>query len=171
MVQGSITDAVDTDELVRGVDFVISMLGDKALQKDTKINLEFVKKLVPSMRRHGVKRLYYQAGGLSRPYQGSLTPMLFILRYTLAAMAGFGGQHLDNEAVMAYLATEANDLEWVVHRAGIGSDGPSKGVLKRDTATFSIATHVDCASYAYQVIQDESAIRTSDFSCYVSGTP
>jgi len=166
VVVGSITDTVDTDALVAGVDYVISMLGDKELQRHDKINTTFVKQLVPAMRRHGVKRFFYQAGGLSRPYQGSLSPLLWILRYTLAR--GFAGQHEDNEAVMEYFATEANDMEWIVHRAGIGSDGPSKGVLSRSHTDFSVATHIDCADYNYRTIMDDTAVRTSDFSCYGS---
>jgi putative NADH-flavin reductase len=164
VVSGSITDDIDTDALVAGVDFVVSMLGDMQAQKTAMINTAFVKKLVPSMRRHGVKRLLYQAGGLSRPYQGSLSPLLWTIRYTIAR--GYNGQHLDNEAVMEYLATDANDLEWIVHRAGIGSDGPSKGVLQRSSTNFSVATHRDCADYSYRTIMDPSSIRTCDFSYY-----
>jgi NAD(P)-dependent dehydrogenase (short-subunit alcohol dehydrogenase family) len=164
VVKGSITEPVDTDALVKGVDYVISMLGDKALQADTKIVTAFVKKLVPSMREHGVKRFLYQAGGLSRPYGGQLSPILWLLRYTLAR--GFNGQHEDNEAVMEYLAKEAMDIEWIVHRAGIGSDGPSKGVLQRSNSNFSVATHRDCAEYSYRTIMESAAIHTSDFSYY-----
>ena len=167
VVEGSITDvAVDTDALVAGVDYVISMLGDKEAQRHEKINLAFVQRLVPSMRRHGVKRFLYQAGGLSRPYQGSLSPVLWVLRYTLAR--GFAGQHEDNEAVMEYFVTKANDMEWIVHRAGIGSDGPTKGVLQRSSTNFSVATHVDCADYNYRTITDADAVRTCEFSCYQS---
>ena len=67
---------------------------------------------------------------------------------------------------MAYLVEEAEDIEWVVHRAGIGSNGPSKGVLSRSATKFSIATHVDCAVYNFRTIMDSSAIHTSDFSTY-----
>jgi uncharacterized protein YbjT (DUF2867 family) len=74
--QGSITDAVDLDELVDGVDFVISMVGDRAVQQAEKINTAFVKQLIPAMRRHGVQRFLYQAGGLSAPYNGHLSPLL-----------------------------------------------------------------------------------------------
>ena len=162
--QGSIVDGIDTDGLVEGVDVVVSMLGDKALQRDVKINTAFVKRLVPSMRRHGVKRFLYQAGGLSRPHGGHLPPLFWALRHTLAR--GFLGQHQDNEAVMAYLATEALDVEWIVHRAGIGSDGPSKGVLERSHTKFSIATHIDCAAYNYRVVNDPSAIHTANLSHY-----
>ena len=164
VVQGSITGAVDTDALVAGVDYVVSMLGDKEAQRHEKINTAFVKQLVPAMRRHGVKRFLYQAGGLSRPYQGSLSPLLWVLRYTLAR--GFAGQHEDNEAVMEYLATEANDIEWMVHRAGIGSDGPSKGRLQRSETDFSVGTHVDCADYNHRTVRDAQAVRTCAFSCY-----
>ena len=162
--QGSITEEVDIDKLVEGVDFVISMLGDVTLQKDAKINTAFVKKLIPTMRRHGVKRFLYQAGGLSRPYGGQLTPFLWLIRNTLAR--GYEGQHADNEAVMAYLVTAANDIEWMVHRAGIGSDGPTKGILKRSADKFSIATHLDCAAYNYRTLLDASAIHTCSLSCY-----
>jgi nucleoside-diphosphate-sugar epimerase len=103
--QGSITDMIDTDELVAGVDFVVSMLGDKNLQKDSKINTAFVKRLVPSMRRRGVTRFLYQAGGLSRPHGGHLSPIFWTIRHTLAR--SFIGQHQDNEAVMEYLSKEA----------------------------------------------------------------
>ena len=164
VTQGSITDPVDTDALVAGVDFVVMMLGDVGLQRHARINAEFVGRLVPSMRRAGVRRLLYQAGGLSRPYQGHLSPVLWAIRNTLAR--GYIGQHEDNEAVMEYLATEGRDLEWIVHRAGIGSDGASKGVLQRSPTRFSVATHRDCADYSHRVILDPAAVRTSDFSHY-----
>ena len=161
---GSITDMIDTDELVSGVDLVISMLGDVGLQRNAKINTAFVKRLVPSMRRHGVKRFLYQAGALSRPHNGRLSPVLWTIRHTLAR--SYRGQHEDNEAVIEYLATEASDLEWIVHRAGIGSDGPSKGVLKRSKIRFSVGTHRDCAAYNYRTIMDASPFRTCDLSRY-----
>lgn len=76
------------------------------------------------MRGHGVTRFLYQAGGLSTPYQGHLSPLLWTIRHTVAR--GFEGQHRDNEAVMAYLAEEAQDLEWMVHRAGSVETVPPK---------------------------------------------
>lgn len=163
----SITDGVDTDALVDGVDLVVSMLGDVKLQREARINAAFVARLVPSMRRHGVRRILYQAGGLSRPYQGRLSPILWTIRNTLAR--GYIGQHEDNEAVMEYLATQAGDMEWIVHRAGIGSDGPSKGVLERSSTRFSVATFVDCAAYNYRAIMDAAAVHTCDFSHYARG--
>ena len=162
--QGSITDVSNLDELVQGVDFVISMLGDVKVQRNAKINTAFVKELVPVMRRHGVLRFLYQAGGLSTPFKGSLSPVLWTIRHTLAR--GFDGQHRDNEAVMEYLAEEAPDVEWIVHRAGIGSDGPSKGILKRSESRFSVATFQDCAAYNYRTLTDSSAIHTCDLSYY-----
>lgn len=164
VVPGSITDEVDTDKLTEGVDYVVSMLGDVKAQREAKINTAFIKKLVPSMRRNGVKRFLYQAGGLSRPYQGQLSWLLWALRNTIAR--GYIGQHEDNEAVMEYLVTEATDIEWIVTRAGIGSDGPSKGRLERSNVNFSIATHVDTADYNYRTVMDASAVHTSDFAYY-----
>ena len=163
--QGSITDPLDVDALVAGVDAVIAMIGDTKLQARGKIALPFVQKLVPAMRRAGVKRFLYQAGGLSRPYGGHLPPLLWTIRQVLPR--GYKGQHADNEAVMAYLATKAVDIEWIVHRAGIGSDGASKGRLERSPTKFSVGTHIDCAAYNYRAILDDRAVRTADFSHYV----
>ena len=162
--QGSITDPIDVDALVAGVDRVAVMLGDRRAQQQAAVNTAFIRRLVPAMRRQGVRRILYQAGGLSRPHGGRLTLPLWIIRNTLAR--SFIGQHRDNEAVMDYLATEAIDLEWIVHRAGIFSDGPSKGILHRSEKKFSVATFRDCADYNYRLIDDDTAVHTADFSAY-----
>jgi putative NADH-flavin reductase len=162
--QGSITDGPDLDGLVRGVDVVVCLLGDARLQRTQKINTAFVRDLVPAMRRHGVTRLLYQAGGLSAAPHRRLSPVLWAIRNTVAR--GYIGQHEDNEAVMRYLADEAMDIEWIVHRAGIGSDGPSKGVLERSRRKVSIATFRDCASYSYALVSDPAAVHTCDLSAY-----
>jgi putative NADH-flavin reductase len=164
VVHGSITDPIDTDALVAGVEYVVVMLGDKAVQRHAKINTAFMGRLIPAMRGQGVRRILYQAGGLSRPYGGHLSPSLWLIRNTIAR--SFIGQHLDNEAVMAILATEANDLEWIVHRAGIYSDGPSKGTLQRSKGKFSVATFRDCADYNYRTVTDSTAVHTADLSHY-----
>jgi uncharacterized protein len=162
--QGSITEALDLDGLVDGVDFVVSMLGDIALQRERKVNTAFVHDLVPAMRRHGVLRLLYQAGGLSRPPDRPLSPALWAIRNTVAR--GYIPQHEDNEAVMRYLADEAGDIEWMVHRAGIGSNGPSKGELQRSRRRVSVATFADCARYNLRTVMDSTAIHTCDLSAY-----
>jgi hypothetical protein len=92
------------------------------------------------MRRQGVKRFLYQAGGLTRRYKEKLP------------------------IVIEYLVEEAQDVDWIVHRAGIISDGSSKGILKRDRTKFSLATHVDIAKYNFQIINDDSAIHSYDLS-------
>ncbi|GAB1734288.1 hypothetical protein NU195Hw_g8828t1 [Hortaea werneckii] len=161
---GSMTNYEDIDQLTEGVTHVVLMVGDKKAQQESKINTAFIQRLVPSLRRNNVRRLLYQAGGLSRPYGESLTPVLWIIRNTIAR--GFDGQHCDNEAVMEYLATQASDIDWVVHRAGIGSDGPSKGVLQSSKANFSIATHMDCADFNYRTVLDPSMVHLACFSHY-----
>lgn len=162
--QGSIADVHNLDELVQGADFVISMLGDAEMQRKAKINTAFVQQLIPTMRQFEVKRFLYQAGGLSKPPNQQLSPVLWTIRNTIAR--AYIGQHEDNEAVMEYLVEAASDIEWIVHRAGIGSNGPSKGILERSTKKFSVATFEDCAIYNYRTLMDPSAIHTCDLSCY-----
>ena len=165
VIEGSITEVSELDRIVDGAEFIVSMLGDRVHQERARINDAFVRKLIPAMRQCGVKRFLYQAGGLSTPYKGHLSPFLWTIRHTVAR--SFEGQHRDNEAVMAYLAEEAQDIEWSVHRAGIGGDGASKGTLERSHTKFSIGTFRDCARYNLHLVQDASAIHTSDFSHYV----
>lgn len=164
----SITDGGELDDLLRGVDFVISMLGDAKLQSQSKINTAFVQRLIPAMRRQGVKRFLYQAGGLTRPYKEKLPLIPWIMRNTIARFGGLLGQHEDNEAVIEYLVEEAQDIDWMVHRASIISDDPSKGVLERSKTQMSLATFGDCAAYNYRTLMDDSAIQTYDLSYYAS---
>ena len=168
LYKGSITDYGQLDELVQGVDYVISMLGDAKLQSHDKINTAFVRRLIPAMRRQGVKRFLYQAGGLTRPYKGKLPLMSWIMRNTIARFGGLLGQHEDNEAVLEYLVEDAQDIEWIVHRAGITSDGPSRGTLRRSKTRISLVTFGDCAAYNYRTLADDTAVHTYDVSCYVT---
>ena len=166
LIKGSITNYQTIDELLNGVDFVISMLGDAKLQQSENVNAEFVKKLIPAMRRQKVKRFLYQAGGFSRPYKEKLPFMFWILKNTMVRFSGLLGQHRDNEAVIEYLAEKADDIEWMVHRASIISDDASKGKLLRSKTKNSLATFVDCATYNYRLLTDNSAIHTCELSYY-----
>ena len=165
--QGSITDQIDLDELLRGVDYVVSMLGDIQLQKTRQVNTEFVRQLIPAMRRQGVTRFLYQAGGFSKPPYKRLSPVVWALKNTIARK--FLAQHADNEAVMKYLVDEADDIEWMVHRSALGSDGPSKGTLERSARSISVAPFTDCAAYNLRTVRDASAIHTCDPSVYRKG--
>jgi len=101
---------------------------------------------------------------LSKPPGGRLSLPLLAIRNTLAR--GYDGQHRDNEGVMEYLTQDAPDLEWMVHRAGIGSDGPSKGELHRSSKAISIATFGDCAAFSLRTVLDDAAVRQIFLSSY-----
>ena len=64
------------------------------------------------------------------------------------------------------MVEEAQDIEWMVHRASLYGDGASKGILKRSKTKFNIAPFIDCATYNYHLLSDDSAIHTSDLSYY-----
>lgn len=164
VVQGSITEPLDLDALLDGVDAVVAMLGDVRAQQTRQVNAEFVRDLVPAMRRSGTRRFVYQAGALSAAPGKRLPLVLRIVRRTIAR--AYDGQHRDNEAVMRYLDSDARDLAWTVHRAGIGSDGPSKGRLRRSSWWISIGTFVDCAAYTLRLLDDDTAVHTCDGSAY-----
>ena len=164
VIKGSIDEDLDLDALLSGADFVVSMLGDAAAQRERPINTEFTRRLIPAMRRKGVARFLYQAGGLSAPPGRRLPTALRLIRSTVAR--GHDGQHKDNEAVMRYLTDEAADIEWMVHRAGIRGNGASKGTLRRSEKKISMATFQDVAAYNLRTVMDASAVHTCDFSHY-----
>ncbi|KAI8617211.1 NmrA family protein [Chytriomyces sp. MP71] len=171
VTQGSLSDLQDSperlDTLLVGVNYIVSMLGDGKAQQTSKVNLAFVQTLVPAMRKNKVKRFLYQAGALSKHWEKPLPFMFWLIRNTLARGGGLIGQHEDNEAVIQYLHSEAQDIEWSVHRAAVTSDNPSKGTLRRSVNDeYSIGTFVDIASYNYAIVQDASAIHTADLSVY-----
>ena len=165
--QGSIDEFEKIEELLPGTDYVVAMLGDAHLQKHHNICTDLVKQLIPAMRKHSVKRFLYQAGGFTKPYDKPLPFMSWILKNTIARYGGLLGQHRDNEAVLKHLVEEASDIAWIVHRASIISNGPTKGILARSTSKFNLVTFVDCATYNYQLLSDESAVHTYDLSHYV----
>lgn len=109
VVRGSTTEDLDLDRLVPGADYVVSMLGDATAQRERAINTEFVRDLIPALRRYGVPRFLYQAGSLSTPPGRGLPWTFRLLKGTVARK--YQGQHEDNEAVMRYLADEASDIE------------------------------------------------------------
>ncbi|CAJ2505758.1 Uu.00g131520.m01.CDS01 [Anthostomella pinea] len=148
ILQGSITDdTLDTDGLVAGVDYRLDARGRE--------------RTTTRQDQHGIRE---EADPLHAATQRQLPWLLWAIRYTVAR--GYGGQHEDNEVVHEYLTTEAKDIEWSVHLAGIGSDGPSKGTLERSETQFSIGTHKDCAAYNYRTVMDPSAVHTCQFSHY-----
>ncbi|MBT0768580.1 NAD(P)H-binding protein [Kineosporia sp. J2-2] len=165
--QGAVPGLANLDGLLEDVDFVVCMLGDARAQKREKVNTAFVRELVPAMRRTGVSRFLYQAGGLSKAPGRELPLFLRVIRSTVAR--SHIGQHQDNEAVMEYLTQEAGDIEWMVPRAGIGSDGPSRGILERSATAISIGTFRDVAAYNLRTVTDPSAVHTTDQSVYRKG--
>ncbi len=162
--QGSITDPLDLDALVEGVDFVVMMIGDREAQQHAEVNTAFVRRLVPAMRRQGVRRLLYQAGGFSTPPGQRLPLFLRVIRGTIARP--YLGQHRDNEAVMRYLSDEARDLEWMVHRAGLRPGEGSRGVLQRSDRFISVASFEDCADYSLRLITGDDGVHTCSGSRY-----
>ena len=101
-----------------------------------------------------------------RRYKEPLPLTSWLVKNTFARFSGLLGQHRDNEAVIAYLIEQAKDIEWMVHRASIVSDGRSKGILQRSETRASLATFEDCAAYNLRTLQDDRAIHTCDLSCY-----
>src|SRR4051795_12439091 len=64
VAQGDLTDLAAIDAAIAGADMVVSTAGNAKASKSM-LMTAFVKQAVQSMRKHGVKRLVYQAGAFS----------------------------------------------------------------------------------------------------------
>ena len=87
-----------------------------------------------------------------------------------AAAAVTPASALPRIAASSRISARPHPTVRVVHRAGIGSDGPSRGVLERSQHRISIATFRDCAAYNLRTVQDAAAIHTCDGSRYASSS-
>ncbi|CAO1631621.1 unnamed protein product [Jaminaea pallidilutea] len=66
VIQGSIADEhLDLDPILSGIDAVVAMLGDKQAQAKAKVNTNFVRRLVPAMRKHHCSKQAASAGRMA----------------------------------------------------------------------------------------------------------
>jgi nucleoside-diphosphate-sugar epimerase len=164
--KGDLTDLAAIDKAIEGADFVVSTAGDPRGGKALMMT-PFVKQAVSSMRKHGVKRLVYQAGAFAPMPGQSLPLMMKIVRAIVGTVTGMGPMLADNDSVLAYLVNDVADLEWTVTRPAMIQEKPSKGVLKAATKSPSGAVHfVDLAAFDLAVAQSSEFVREAPYLTY-----
>jgi nucleoside-diphosphate-sugar epimerase len=165
--QGDLTDLIAVDKAIEGADYLVSTAGDASKTGKPMMMTAFITQAVTSMRKHGVKRLVYQAGAFS-PMPGQTLPfMLRLMRPTIGGLMGMEPMLADNDSVMAYLVANASDLEWTVTRPGMIKKAPSRGALKGTTTPASGSVNfTDLAAFDLAVAQSSDFVRQAPYPSY-----
>mmetsp|Transcript_9216 Transcript_9216/g.12763 ORF Transcript_9216/g.12763 Transcript_9216/m.12763 type:complete len:214 (+) Transcript_9216:63-704(+) len=161
--EGSFTDLDLVDRAIKGSDAVVSMA-----RGGGKITMEsLITSVVGSMRKHGVKKIFYQAGALSAQADSWPAPSMMLARYVLLPLfKGVYGLGADNEKVIAFL-DKCDDLDWIITRPGLIVDEESKGKLVQSTYSWASKTsYCDIRSASYDNLTDPKAIKTCDYLDY-----
>ena len=168
VVLGSFTDPEIVEKALSDgeVDFVVCMAGDP--KEKEKFMIVFVKVLVDAMRKYSVKRFLYQAGAFSPKAGEGISWILWVLRSTVGYAMGLSVHLLDNDAVIEFLAKEADDIEWVVTRPGLIMDRPSQGTVIRAKYRASPVTFTDLALFNLTLVQDSEAVHSTDYPKYAA---
>lgn len=170
LVEGSITDADKVEEVIKGCDYAVSMLGlmgnMKGYPQDMMLN--FVKLSQPLMAAAGTKVFLYQAGNLC-PAPGEKKSMTVkILRNTYGRMTGLEKALKDHDNVISFLSKEVTEkkgdekkMNIIVTRPPGMMEGASQGKAKVVTvASASSIPYVDVAQFSFDALEDEALYGT-----------
>jgi putative NADH-flavin reductase len=163
---GDVTDAAAVDRAVAGADYIVCTTGNAKASRQGPVMATFVRGLVASMRKHGVRRLLYQAGSFSGPPGRPSSLAVRILRAIVGPLTGFGGMFRDNDEIMRFLTSEAQDLEWFVPRPGMIRETPSRGRLRVVERAGQSVTFVDVAAFHVEHVQSGAPPRECPYVGY-----
>jgi uncharacterized protein len=166
VVKGDLSDADAIDRAVAGADYVVCTTGDAKASQAALVMSPFVRKLVASMRKHGVRRLLYQAGAFS-PAPDQPSPIFIrVMRVLLAPLLGISGMLRDNDEIMKFLTAEAKDLEWTVTRPGMIKDAATKGAIKPADRPGPAVTYADVAAFNLDRVLSDAPPRQCPYLTY-----
>lgn len=172
VVTGSLTDETKVIKAIGGADAVISTVGHKLGDKSYHggMLLPFIKAVHKGMRKHGVKRILVQAGALSVTKNERFSfAKHILLRQVLGRVMGDHGVHVDNDQVIHYFETAADDLDWIITRPPGLVDVPNEtrpvGALKKLPMPPKLSFQ-GLARYTVATIENSDAFKTVDYCGY-----
>lgn len=160
VVTGSSTDPQALDQLLAGVDAVVSALGPT--NKEANLHSETAKSLVAVMPRHGVTRFVGISGaGIDVPgdQKGARDKVVSFLIQKL------GGKVVADKPA-EYRVLAASDLDWTLVRPPRLQDGPATGRVDHDAHTpgrSSSIRRADLAVFLVDVLEHGLYSRQAPF--------
>jgi uncharacterized protein YbjT (DUF2867 family) len=171
IVQGDISDKQAVRNSIKGMDAVISLVGGPLGEKTYKggLLLPYIKAVHGAMRANGINKLLLQTGGASK-IKGEKFNFLrdIVVKKIDGPLRGDHGVHIDNDAAINYLESNANDIDWIITRPPLLVDESSMGkVIGLDKLPWPPKiTFKDMAAYNVHLLDDKKAIKTAKYMGY-----
>jgi putative NADH-flavin reductase len=125
VVQGDAADPSAVVRAVAGADAVLSALGHTK-NSPADMQTAATRNIIAAMQQHGVKRLVSLTGGGVRAPQDQPKFFDHFIRFALATISG----KVLRDAVAHAELIQASNLEWVIVRGPMLTDGPRTGAYK-----------------------------------------
>jgi len=168
IVQGDFSETDKIRAAIEGVDAVVITAGNPAASKRALFMVELVRGVVAGMREHGVKRLVFQAGA-STPQPGVPDPLFNRLVVgPMLWLTGWSGAVRDNNAVVSWLHSEAQDLAWTVVRPGMIHHKPTKGEVIASDSMSGAVTFVDLAKFNLDTATSDAHVHGMPWVAYAA---
>jgi len=157
VVQGDATDPAAVENVVRGADAVISVIG-QAKGSPHDLQTAATRTIVNAMRAHGVKRLVSLTGaGVDAP-QDRPTLMNHAIKLALKTLSG----HVLRDAVGHVAIIQGSGLEWIIVRAPMLTEGARVGSYRVGWVGVNTGARIaraDLADFLLKEVTDTTYLR------------
>lgn len=159
LVQGDIQDAKRVEEVITGVDAVISVLGPTSNKPEFAVS-KGIDNILAVMKKVGVRRLILSAGaGIADPADEP-KPINRFIGLLLKLVA----KNVYEDMLCVVEKVRASDLDWTIVRVPMLTDDPKKGSLRVGyvgKGTGARLSRADMADFMLKQLQDSSYLRKS----------
>ncbi len=156
VIRGDLSDAAAIEQVIAGVDAVISTLGPTSNQPTFEVS-QGTRLILETMQRHGVRRIIISAGaGVGDPAD---SPRLFnhLINFLLKTTA----KNVYLDMVKTVELVRASDLDWTVVRVPMLTDDPPKGQIRVGMVGDGMGpriTRADMADYLLQQVESRQQL-------------
>lgn len=125
VVPGSLLDADRVDEVIRGADAVLSVLGPTSNKPEFVVS-QGIEHILAAMQRHGVRRTILTAGAGVRDPRDRPKPVDRIAGFLLNRLS----KNVAEDMRRTVARVRASDRDWTVVRVPMLTNQPARGQLK-----------------------------------------
>ena len=160
VVRGDVMDRRSVEDAVAGQDAVISALGHRRLFVPSTVQTEGMRNILRAMEKQGVRRLVaVTALGLGDSV-GKLGLLSTLLIYPFILAIYFWDKSRQEQLI------GASDLDWIVVRPGVLTEGPKRGSYRHGKAVgsylgLSKIGRADLADFMLNQLSDDTYLRTA----------
>ena len=157
VVEGDVLDSAKIDPAVAGQDAVLDAVGGSTPYKETTLETNAARNVMDAMRRNGVRRLVVTSAmgiGESKENAGFLYEHLLMPTFLRGTVKDKTGMEAE---------VKASDLDWIIVRPAILTDGEATGNVKVFSAETSETAHkisrADVAAFMLQQLTSDTHLR------------